>query len=104
MDYDKFDDMYYNIGDMFKIMHRWIGTIELKNKEEVHITTQFVTHLMLFINIQYNNRSLVEQVMKNLIYKNKVKHINSCESQKEIENFLKKMSDEYFNMHILGVK
>ena len=96
MNYDKFDDMYYDISVTFKDVEFWIEYwTEIKTKEEVHIITQMITYIMLFLNIKYEDKARVEEVMKKLIAENKIKHINSCKSKEDITDFLEYMYREY---------
>ena len=102
MNYDKFDDMYYDISVTFKDVEFWIEYwTEIKTKEEVHIITQMITYIMLFLNIKYEDKARVEEVMKKLIAENKIKHINSCKSKEDITDFLEYMYREYRNLHLL---
>lgn len=102
MDYDKFDDMYYDISVIFRDVEFWVEYwTEIKTKEEVHIVTQMIVHIMLFMNIKYENKTRVEEVMKKLITENKIKHINSCKSKEDIVDFLEYMYKEYRNLHLL---
>lgn len=98
MDYSKFYDMYYNIWKVFETVELWIKGAEVKTKEEVHIVTQMIVHIILFLNIKYENKSRIEEVMKKLISENKIKHINSCYSQEDIVNFLKEMWKMYYEL------
>lgn len=102
MDYSKFEDMYYEIGKVLEITSSWIvKDLELKTKEEIHIVTQMIAHIILFLDIKYENKSRVEEVMKKLISENKIKHINNCKSKKDIIDFLENISKNYYSLYEL---
>lgn len=94
--FDKYDYMCWEIADIFDKFHQLIiEDCTIETKDEVHQTTQLITHIMIFLDIKYENKSRVWEAMRLLMSRNEIKHINSCKNKKDILNFLQNMRDIY---------